>query len=329
MKKILLLGCAVFAFGVLFAQKNKKDIQIKTEIDTVSYSYGASLAQQGLMQYLTQQGLLTDTSSVRQQYSERIRSTENTAEKTKLNKELVTKLDSINKANKSNVTDLVAGINQILMADKSKKAYMEGLGLGSQMDKMIPSFAEQVYGEEKDINRELFLQGLRHALSGDKIQIENSFDIINRKMSEAQTRQMAKQDEELKAQNEAYIAEGNRFMEENKTKEGVVTLPSGLQYKIIKQGEGQIPTTSSRVKVHYRGSLIDGTVFDSSIERGEPAVFGVQQVIKGWTEILQLMPVGSKWMIYVPYDLAYGSRDAGKIKPFSNLIFEIELLDIE
>jgi FKBP-type peptidyl-prolyl cis-trans isomerase FklB len=106
-------------------------------------------------------------------------------------------------------------------------------------------------------------------------------------------------------------------------------LPDGLQYQVITEGTGEKPTISDRVKVHYHGTLTDGTVFDSSIERGEPAVFGVAQVIKGWTEALQLMPVGSKWILYIPYDLAYGGRDAGKIKPFSNLIFEIELLDIE
>ncbi len=98
---------------------------------------------------------------------------------------------------------------------------------------------------------------------------------------------------------------------------------------MITEGTGAKPTATDRVKVHYHGTLIDGTVFDSSVERGEPATFGVGQVIKGWTEALQLMPVGSKWALYIPYDLAYGGRDTGKIKPFSNLIFEVELLGIE
>ena len=102
-----------------------------------------------------------------------------------------------------------------------------------------------------------------------------------------------------------------------------------MQYKVITNGTGEKPTATDRVKVHYHGTLMDGTVFDSSVERGEPTVFGVGQVIKGWTEALELMPVGSKWILYIPYDLAYGGRDAGKIKPFSNLIFEVELLEIE
>ena len=116
---------------------------------------------------------------------------------------------------------------------------------------------------------------------------------------------------------------------ENAEREEVTTLPSGLQYEVLTTGTGAIPTDTDRVRVHYHGTLIDGTVFDSSVERGEPTTFGVTQVIAGWTEALQLMPVGSKWRLYVPYDLAYGSQDRGEIKPFSTLIFDVELLGIE
>lgn len=122
---------------------------------------------------------------------------------------------------------------------------------------------------------------------------------------------------------------GNAFLEENKSREGVNTTASGLQYEVITEGTGPIPSADDRVRVHYHGTLIDGTVFDSSVERGEPAVFGVGQVIPGWTEALQLMPVGSKWKIYVPSDLAYGERGAGAdIGPNTTLIFEVELLEI-
>jgi len=121
---------------------------------------------------------------------------------------------------------------------------------------------------------------------------------------------------------------GEEFLAKNKAIEGVVVTESGLQYEIIKEGNGPRPTINNEVKVHYVGSLLDGTVFDSSVERGEPAVFGVGQVIKGWTEALQLMTVGSKWKLYIPYDIAYGTRDMGEIKPFSMLIFEVELLEI-
>lgn len=125
------------------------------------------------------------------------------------------------------------------------------------------------------------------------------------------------------------IDEGRKFLAENAKKEGVVTLKSGLQYKILKEGTGNIPNASDKVKVNYEGTLIDGTKFDSSYDRGQPAVFGVTQVIKAWTEALQLMKEGSIWMLYIPYDLAYGSRQAGEnIKPFSTLIFKVELLSI-
>lgn len=122
---------------------------------------------------------------------------------------------------------------------------------------------------------------------------------------------------------------GEKFLAENATKEGIVITDSGLQYEVIKQGKGKKPTLGDKVKVHYHGTLIDGKVFDSSVERGEPITFGVTQVIPGWTEALQLMPVGSKWKLYIPFNLAYGDRAAGDIPPYSALIFEVELLDIE
>ncbi len=125
------------------------------------------------------------------------------------------------------------------------------------------------------------------------------------------------------------VEEGEKFLAENKTKEGVKVLESGLQYKVITEGTGAVPTDSDKVKVHYEGTLINGTKFDSSYDRGEPTEFGVTQVIKGWTEALLLMKEGSTWMLYIPYDLAYGSRQAGQeIKPFSTLIFKVELIKI-
>ena len=123
--------------------------------------------------------------------------------------------------------------------------------------------------------------------------------------------------------------EGANFLAENAKKEGVISLESGLQYEILKQGSGPKPTINDNVTTHYHGTLIDGTIFDSSVDRGQPATFPVSGVIKGWTEALQLMTVGSKWRLYVPYDLAYGERGAGaNIGPFTTLIFEVELISI-
>ena len=126
-----------------------------------------------------------------------------------------------------------------------------------------------------------------------------------------------------------YKKQNEDFLAENKGKEGIKTTPSGLQYKVITEGKGEVPADTSRVKVHYKGTLIDGTQFDSSYDRKEPTTFRANQVIKGWTEALTMMPVGSKWELYIPQELAYGSREAGNIKPFSTLIFEVELLSIE
>ncbi len=125
------------------------------------------------------------------------------------------------------------------------------------------------------------------------------------------------------------LEEGNAFLEENKAREGVITTESGLQYEVLTEGTGAKPTAQDKVRVHYHGTLIDGKVFDSSVDRGEPATFGVGQVIPGWTEVLQLMPVGSKWKVYIPSALGYGERGAGgDIGPNAALIFEVELLEI-
>lgn len=135
------------------------------------------------------------------------------------------------------------------------------------------------------------------------------------------------QDKEAKEQSAA----GELFLDENGKRPEVVTTDSGLQYEVLTKGDGALPTTKDKVKVHYSGMLTDGKVFDSSIERGEPAIFGVTQVIKGWTEALQLMPVGSKWKVFIPQDLAYGQRGAGSgmIPPYAALVFEMELLAVE
>lgn len=137
----------------------------------------------------------------------------------------------------------------------------------------------------------------------------------------------SKQQENMLTNN---LEEGIAFLEANKKKENVVALPSGLQYEILTEGSGPKPKATDKVRCHYHGTLLDGTVFDSSVQRGQPAVFGVNQVIKGWVEALQLMPVGSKWRLYIPSDLAYGERGAGgSIEPNSTLIFDVELLSIE
>ena len=165
-----------------------------------------------------------------------------------------------------------------------------------------------------------FVKGLNDVLSGAQpvIGYDEAKQVINDYF-------MNLQKERLELNKKA----GEEFLNINKGKAGVVTLPSGLQYQVLKQGEGVKPTASDKVKCHYHGTLINGTVFDSSVERGEPAVFGVSQVIPGWVEALQLMPVGSKWRLFIPSNLAYGEHGAGDaIEPNSALVFDVELLDI-
>ncbi len=165
-----------------------------------------------------------------------------------------------------------------------------------------------------------FLKGMEDVINGGDTDMdyEEAKQVINDYFTKLQ-------DEKL----EINLKAGEEFLSINKNKAGVVTLPSGLQYEILKKGDGSKPALTDQVKCHYHGTLIDGTVFDSSVKRGQPATFGVNQVIPGWVEALQLMPVGSKWKLFIPSDLAYGKAGAGQsIEPNSTLIFEVEILDI-
>ncbi|NMB80777.1 MAG: FKBP-type peptidyl-prolyl cis-trans isomerase [Ignavibacteria bacterium] len=177
------------------------------------------------------------------------------------------------------------------------------------------------------INFDMLAQGMKDAISNSKIllteeQMQNVMMIFNQRV-------MEKRDAEAQAQSTKAKEKGKQFLDENAKKEGVVVLPSGLQYKVLVKGDGPSPKPEDKVSVHYTGTLIDGTKFDSSYDRNAPAVFGVTQVIKGWTEALQLMHVGDKWQLFIPSDLAYGETGAGGvIGPGEVLIFEVELLSI-
>jgi len=179
-----------------------------------------------------------------------------------------------------------------------------------------------------EVDWNLVIQGLKDQTSGAKTRLtdDEAKSVLDEVQNEARKRQQEKV-QEAAAKNKA---DGDAFLAANKSKEGVVTLPSGLQYKILTAGTGPKPTLTDRVKCNYRGTLIDGKEFDSSAKHGQPPTFGVGQVIKGWTEALQLMPVGSKWELFIPSNLAYGEKGAGaEIGPNEALIFEVELLSIE
>jgi len=220
------------------------------------------------------------------------------------------------------------GINDRLNVDpndKAKQAYNQGMNIGSQIEQMAANLSKEYYAADPDkkIDPKTIAAGIFAGLYGKDLM--SSQDAMKEFNSRLEAQKSANQ-ERLYGKNKE---EGAAFLAENKTKEGVVELPSGLQYKVITMGTGEKPKPTSKVKVNYVGRLIDGTEFDSSYKRKEPTSFKCNQVIKGWTEALCLMTEGSTWELYIPYNLAYGERAAGKIPPYSTLIFTVELLEIE
>ena len=229
------------------------------------------------------------------------------------------------------VTLVLSSCNNRTIKDKPLKTEIDSVSyaLGSNIGKGIKTNASE-------LDQDLIMEGLMNTLdsTNQKIAMDQVQPIIasyfQKKQMEAQKKQQEEAEKKAEEQFGDNKAAGEKFMEENKKKEGVKVTDSGLQYEVLKEGTGDKPTATSTVKVNYKGMLTDGTVFDSSYDRGKPSTFRVNQVIKGWTEGLQLMPVGSKYKFYIPQELAYGYQQRGKdIKPFSPLVFEVELLDIE
>ena len=287
MKKVSIFMAIVAAASLASCTAQAPKANLKTEIDSLSYSIGMAQTQ-GLKDYL------------------------------------VGRLD----VDTAYMADFIKGLSE--GANKTSKkdiAYMAGLQIGQQISNQMM----------KGINQELFAGDSTKTISKDNFLagfIAGTLDkggVMTMEKAQEYTRTMmetikAKSLEEKYADNKAA---GEKFLAENKTKAGVKTTPSGLQYKVITEGKGEIPADTCQVKVNYKGTLLDGTEFDSSYKRNEPTTFRANQVIKGWTEALTMMPVGSKWEIYIPQELAYGSRESGQIKPFSALIFEVELVSIE
>ena len=292
MKKIVLCAAIVAAAGFASCTSQAPKANMKSDIDSLSYMMGVSNTN-GLKDFAEQR----------------------------------MGVDSITWA------DFVKGIEEgINKATKKDRAYTAGVQIGQQLSAdMFEGMNSQLFGNDstQSLSKANFMAGFIAA-------IKNSAIVSQEEAQEyAKTHTEAIKAKAMEAQYGENKAAGEKFLAENKTKEGVVTTESGLQYKIIKAGKGEIPTKSSTVKVNYKGTLIDGTEFDSSYNRkdkdgnAQPTTFRADQVIAGWTEALTMMPVGSKWELYIPQELAYGVRDAGKIKPFSALIFEVELLEIE
>ena len=220
------------------------------------------------------------------------------------------------------VVSLLAGLAQAQGAggfknEKEKMSYAVGMGMGKNLER-----------QGIDVDPELLLKGLKDVLEKGKARLSDAE--FQQTMRDLSIRQREKQQSRKSQLTEKNKKEGAAFLARNSKKKGVVTLPSGLQYKVLRKGKGKKPGTGSRVETHYRGTLLDGTEFDSSYKRGQPATFPVTGVIAGWTEALQLMSVGSKWKLFIPSALAYGKRGSGRlIGPHATLIFEIELLQVK
>jgi len=224
-------------------------------------------------------------------------------------------------------------IGSIILLSFSSMAYAEeAASLKTQRDKISyiigMDAGKNLKVQSIDVDPDIFMKGFKDALSGNKSLLSD--DIIKESMAVFQDEIMKKHEDELKKAAAQNKKEGEAFLAENKKKEGVVTLASGLQYKVIKEGDGKSPKETDTVTVNYQGTFIDGTEFDSSYKRNQPATFQVNGVIPGWTEALQLMKAGSKWQLYIPAGLAYGEQGAGRvIGPNATLIFDVELLSID
>ena len=291
MKKVTFMMTLAAAAALTSCTAQAPKANLSTDIDSLSYAIGMARTE-GLDQFLMQQGI-----------------------------------DS------TQMAEFIKGFNEgAAKIDKKDVAYMTGLQVGQMVSKQwVEGFNQQIFGNDstQSLSRENLLAGFIAGVVG-KGQMDKMFA-----QGYMQSQMEVVREKALKKQYADVIAEGEKFLAENKAKEGVVTTESGLQYKILTKGTGEIPADTSYVQVNYKGTLIDGTEFDSSYKRkdkdgkSQPATFRANQVIKGWTEALTMMPVGSKWELYIPYDLAYGSSATGAdINPFSTLIFEVELVGI-
>ena len=225
--------------------------------------------------------------------------------------------------------EFIKGLNEGANAgdDKKKAAYYAGIQIGQQISNiMMKNINREVFGNDstKTISLKNFMAGFVSGVTG-----KNGLMTAEQANMTAQTKMQQMKAEQMMKQYGPNKEKGEKFLAENAKKEGVKTLPSGVQYKVIKEGTGAIPADTSKVKVNYEGRTIDGKVFDSSYKRNQPLTLRCNQTIKGWTDAMVHMPVGSVWEVYIPQDLAYGEREQGDIKPFSVLIFKIELLGIE
>ena len=225
------------------------------------------------------------------------------------------------------MSDFVRGLREGIrsVGDPKQKAYMVGLDIARQVnERMLPGISEEFKDTPDSIISDLLCRGFIDAIECDSTVF--TYDAADKFFTEKRALDKIAKENKLYGPNREA---GEQFLKENAKKDSVIVLPSGLQYKVLVKGDGEVPLEDQKVQVNYEGRLIDGTVFDASARHGDkPSEFKPNQVIKGWTEALTMMPVGSKWQLFIPYYLAYGNRSAGEIKPYSTLIFDVELVGI-
>lgn len=288
MKKIIFVALIAIAAATFMSCGNSTPkADLKSDVDSMSYAMGMSQTQ-GLKDFLV----------------------------------------SRMKVDTTYMDEFIKGLNDGANAgdDKKKSAYYAGIQIGQQIaNQMIKGINTEVYGQDstKSISLKNFMAGFIAGTTGKTGDVKMT---IAQAQMIAQTKMMLIKSKNMAKQYGPYKAAGEKWLAVNKIKPGVKTLPSGVQYKVIKVGNGPLPKDTSTVQVNYEGRTIDGKVFDSSYKRGQPITLRANQVIKGWTEALVHMPAGSIWEVYIPQNLAYGDREQGQIKPFSTLIFKIELL---
>ena len=332
--------CAIAAMAMMTVSCNRAATprtNLRTTADSISYAWGITLSPQ-LIQILEHEGILQNVSMIEEDFEMRM-FTADSLQRIQLARQRRAAVDSVNRLNAPRLNEFIRGMRRA-MNEEVGSPYATGLMLGAQLLGMMGHENQMFFGENatESFNSNQVLAGLIQMLRNETtaFSVHEAEEFYNIALHRAQEEQMMRHEENIRIAFADVIAEGAAFLAENAERPEVTVLPSGLQYEIIREGTGPRPTLTDMVRVHYHGTLLDGTVFDSSMDRQRDnpdrdwtAVFPVGNVIAGWIEALQLMPVGSKWILFVPYDLAYGSRDGGIFPPFSTMIFEVELLGIE